>query len=117
MDLHRYLMQKHLGRELTRKEAVHHKDMDKENNDISNLEIIDLSEHSRMHMKGNVIAEEVKQKMRVLSYLDAASALIMSSNGMSLNNISIHFNCSKATIYRLVDESKRNKDMVFIRIR
>lgn len=46
---HRIVMQEHLGRELTSDEVVHHKDKDKLNNDISNLEVMTNEEHSRMH--------------------------------------------------------------------
>ncbi len=46
---HRYLMEQHLGRPLRDDEIVHHKDHNKLNNDISNLEIMDLATHSRYH--------------------------------------------------------------------
>jgi hypothetical protein len=36
---HRYVMEQHLGRKLLRTESVHHRDGDKLNNDISNLEL------------------------------------------------------------------------------
>lgn len=46
---HRVVMERHLGRELSRDEIVHHKDGDKLNNDISNLEILAQGDHSRLH--------------------------------------------------------------------
>jgi hypothetical protein len=46
---HRYVMEQHLGRELRSDEIVHHKDGDKLNNDISNLEIMTRAEHARHH--------------------------------------------------------------------
>lgn len=46
---HRYVMEQHLGRKLKTSETVHHKDHNKENNSIENLEIIDNAEHARMH--------------------------------------------------------------------
>lgn len=46
---HRLIMSKHLGRPLLSSEHIHHKDGNKLNNDISNLEIITLEEHSRLH--------------------------------------------------------------------
>src|SRR5690554_1665051 len=46
---HRLVMSQHLGRPLRSDEHVHHKDGNKLNNDISNLEIITLEEHSRLH--------------------------------------------------------------------
>ena len=45
----RIIMQEHLGRELTRHEIVHHKDHDKLNDDISNLELTDRGKHCRDH--------------------------------------------------------------------
>lgn len=46
---HRYVMEQFLGRKLKTNETVHHKDHDKTNNDISNLEILDVAEHSKLH--------------------------------------------------------------------
>jgi len=47
---HREIMEKVLGRPLTSDEIVHHKDQDKRNNDPSNLEVVNRSDHARMHM-------------------------------------------------------------------
>ena len=46
---HRVIAAKMLGRELTSKEIVHHKDGDKRNNDPSNLEVMDRAEHALWH--------------------------------------------------------------------
>ena len=46
---HRYIMEQHIGRYLTPKEIIHHKDGNISNNDISNLFITTFSEHSRKH--------------------------------------------------------------------
>lgn len=46
---HRKVMQDFLGRKLDRNEIVHHKDGDKLNNDISNLEVLTNSQHSKLH--------------------------------------------------------------------
>ena len=46
---HRYQMAKHIGRPLTRNEIVHHKDGDRSNNHIDNLELTSRSEHMRKH--------------------------------------------------------------------
>lgn len=47
--VHRYVMEQHLGRKLLSSEIVHHKDENKQNNDISNLEITNRSAHARHH--------------------------------------------------------------------
>ena len=47
--LHRVIMEEYYGLTLTRKTIVHHKDGNPLNNDISNLELMNLAEHSRLH--------------------------------------------------------------------
>jgi hypothetical protein len=47
--LHRVLMENKIGRLLERGEVVHHRDENKENNDIENLELLRNEEHSRLH--------------------------------------------------------------------
>ena len=51
-DLHRFLMEQHLGRKLYTNEVVHHINGNKLDNRIENLEVISRSEHSRNHMRG-----------------------------------------------------------------
>lgn len=48
--LHRVIMENYIGRLLTPDEVVHHKDHNKKNNDISNLELLSLNEHNRLHV-------------------------------------------------------------------
>lgn len=49
--LHRVLMENKIGRNLNRQEIVHHLDENKENNDISNLQILLNSVHTKLHRK------------------------------------------------------------------
>lgn len=46
---HRIIMEDYIGRKLDDNEDVHHKDGNKLNNDISNLEIINKTEHGKIH--------------------------------------------------------------------
>lgn len=50
---HRFVMEQHLGRKLETWEHVNHIDMNKFNNDISNLEILTSSEHAIHHLKNH----------------------------------------------------------------
>jgi hypothetical protein len=52
IDEHRYVMEKQIGRKLSRDELVHHKDENPRNNDIDNLEIKSPLIHAQLHLKG-----------------------------------------------------------------
>lgn len=46
---HRYVMEQHLGRPLASNEVIHHRDANKENNDLDNLRLKTVQEHVREH--------------------------------------------------------------------
>jgi endogenous inhibitor of DNA gyrase (YacG/DUF329 family) len=46
---HRYVMEQHLGRKLTRDEIVHHKNRQKDDNRLENLEVLTHEEHMAEH--------------------------------------------------------------------
>jgi len=48
---HRELMEEHLGRKLDSIELIHHKDGDKRNNIIANLELTNKKKHINIHRK------------------------------------------------------------------
>jgi len=52
---HRYVMSEHLGGVvLTSNDVVHHKDGNRHNNDIENLELTNQSDHAKEHMDKNM---------------------------------------------------------------
>lgn len=51
-DVHRVIMYGIIGRKLLSTEVVHHKNEDKTDNTPNNLELKNLSDHSRFHMQG-----------------------------------------------------------------
>lgn len=56
---HRLVMERKLGRRLSRDEVVHHKDGDKRNNRLSNLELTTRSAHAKAHAEERPSAETV----------------------------------------------------------
>lgn len=47
--LHIVTMESHIGRRLRPDEVVHHRDENKHNNELSNLELMSRAEHARLH--------------------------------------------------------------------
>lgn len=62
---HRVVMEQHLGRKLTTREHVHHKNGDGLDNRIENLEVMDQVDHIRHHRLGRALPPEWVQKIRV----------------------------------------------------
>lgn len=60
-DEHRYIMEQYLGRKLRRDEVVHHKNGDTRDNRIENLEVMSLSEHTKMHHTGRIYPDWVRE--------------------------------------------------------
>lgn len=47
--VHRHVMEQHLGRKLDTSEHVHHRNGNKRDNRLENLEVISAADHARLH--------------------------------------------------------------------
>lgn len=59
---HRFVMESHIGRYLYRHEEVHHRNENKQDNRIENLELMTKSEHARHHLALRVMTREMALK-------------------------------------------------------
>jgi endogenous inhibitor of DNA gyrase (YacG/DUF329 family) len=82
---HRRVMEKHLGRRLKKSEIVHHKDENRRNNAVSNLQVMTRAEHMRIHAKG--ASWNLKQARRLLAM------------GWSFNQIGLAVGASPMTVF------------------
>lgn len=54
MKEHRYIMEQNIGRKLEQNECVHHIDGNRTNNDLSNLQLMTIGEHSKLHREKEI---------------------------------------------------------------
>jgi hypothetical protein len=63
INIHRWLLEEHLGRALTEKENAHHTCGDKLCLDVNHLEVLTVEDHARHHNTGKFPDEPARQKM------------------------------------------------------
>ena len=78
---HRLIMEQHLGRYLQPKEHIHHKDNNRLNNNISNLEIVNRSQHSKITASNNPRCQKIDMSGRICLVCKSDKTNPSSSNG------------------------------------
>lgn len=66
---HRVIVERSLGRKLEPWEIVHHKDGDTDNNDLSNLEVIEWGVHTTEHHTGGRKSEDARRSMQAFALM------------------------------------------------
>lgn len=61
--LHRKVWEEYYGQKIPEGYVIHHIDHNPLNNSISNLQLMTFEDHARLHHKGKVTKEEVKEEL------------------------------------------------------
>jgi len=117
IDEHRYIMQNIIGRKLDFNEVIHHIDGNKRNNDVSNLEIMQRSEHSRIHMKGRKVKESTIKKMADKYGVHSKKSVLISNKEeshtfISIKDAAIFLNVSPQNMSRAVNYNYKCKGYI-----
>jgi len=92
--LHRYLMEAKIGRRLKQNEVVHHKDGNKLNNSLENLQLMTRAEHNQLHFSGSgsgnskLTEKDVREIRSIAENTDRTKTSIANEFDISLSQAS-----------------------------
>ena len=66
---HRVVVERHMSRKLEPWELVHHKDGNKANNAVENLEVMEFGEHTAAHHSGGRKSEDARRSMEAFALM------------------------------------------------
>lgn len=120
LDLHRHIMQQHIGRDLLPHEIVHHKNHDKNDNRIENLEIMDRSSHSKLHAKDGKWRKNLERTKEWNGNNRTSKMMVLNTSGeeliifRSLHMVSVCCKIDQRNIWRVLKgEREHYKGFVF----
>lgn len=93
VDEHRYIMTNYLNRELSYNDVVHHKDGNKKNNDISNLELLSRKEHASGH---GIKQDDEKYITLKCDYCGQDFNILISKHKYRISKSQCNFFCSRS---------------------
>lgn len=116
IHIHRLIKMYQLGTDIDNKFYVHHKDGNKLNASINNLELITVSEHQSLHNKNKELSSEQKMKIsksnkkrRGIKYKKRVNMENLKEylqQGLSINKIAKIYNCGWNTVKSRIHENK-----------
>lgn len=115
IQIHRLLKMYQLGVDLDFNQHVHHKDGNKLNAMLDNLEVVEAKIHQSLHNKGKVLSKEHREKIslankkrkgiKMKKRVDMDNLNELLAKGYSINKISKIYGCDWSTVKNRINET------------